>query len=95
MKFALPQDTRKKYIGRGLSGDIYGEEGNISRLIIGARELKNINASIADAKIRSKQYNADAILGCGLLRKFNLIFDYQEKRLFAKPNSYFYESQKK
>ena len=95
MKFALPQDTRKKYIGRGLSGDIYGEEGNISRLIIGAREVKNINASIADAKVRSKQDNADAILGCGLLRKFNLIFDYQEKRLFAKPNSYFYESQKK
>jgi hypothetical protein len=89
MKFSLPGDTREIYIGKGLSGDIYGKTGTISKLIIGPYELNNIQASFADAKIRSKQNNADAILGNGSLRRFNIIFDYLNKKLYLKSNSHF------
>jgi len=89
MKFTIPKETKEIFIGRGLSGDIYGKSGIISKLIIGPYELHNLNASFADAKVRSKQDKADAIIGNALLRKFNLIFDYSNRRLYLKQNSNF------
>jgi hypothetical protein len=91
MKFKLPEETTEVHIGRGLSGDIYGTKGRISKLILGPHELHNVMASIAAAEIRSKQDNADAILGNGSLRRFNLIFDYANEKLYLKPNSHFNE----
>ena len=41
------------------------------------------------AEIRSKQDNADAILGNVSLKRFNLILDYQNNKLYLKPNSHF------
>jgi len=89
MKFQLPKETVDAYIGRGLNGDIYGKAGNISKLIIGPYELNDVKASFASAEVRSKQDNADAILGNGSLRRFNLIFDYANKKLYLKPNAHF------
>lgn len=89
MKFNLPHDLEDKYLGRGLSGDIYGKSGKISKLIIGHYELNNLEAAVTPAKIRSKQPNADAIIGSGSLRRFNLIFDYANQKLYIKPNKYF------
>jgi hypothetical protein len=91
MKFNIPAETENEHIGRGLSGDIFGKKGNIAKLIIGPYELNNVHASFASAKVRSKQENADAILGNGSLKKFNLIFDYFDKKLYIKPNTHFYE----
>lgn len=73
-------------MGKGLSGEIYGRRGKISQLIIGNHSLKNIDAAFTDAKIRSKQNNADGIIGNGSLKYFNLIFDYKNKYLYLKPN---------
>jgi hypothetical protein len=89
MKFRVPQETEEVHLGRGLSGDIYGKKGKIAKLIIGSYELNNVEAAIADAAVRSKQDDADAILGCGSLMRFNLIFDYSNKKLYLKPNSHF------
>jgi len=86
MKFSLPKETEDYYIGRGLSGDIYGKKGVISKVIIDQFEIESVQASITSADVRSKQDNADAIFGVGLLRKFNLIFDYAGKMLYIKPN---------
>ncbi len=91
MKFSLPKDTKETHLGRGLSGDIYGKEGKISKLKIGSYELSDITAEIAPAEVRSKQFDADAILGNDALRRFNLIFDYSNKLLYIKPNKYFEE----
>ncbi len=89
MKFGLPGDTTEVHLGRGLSGDIHGKTGTISKLIVGPYELRDVEAAFADAGVRSKQRDADAILGCGALRRFNLIFDYAGKKLYLKPNSHF------
>jgi hypothetical protein len=91
MKFSLPEVTHEAYLGTGLSGDIFGKKGRIAKLIIGPYELKNVTAVFPPAKTRSKQKNADAILGNNLLRRFNLIFDYANKKLYIKPNSFFDE----
>ena len=90
MKFSLPKNMEKAYLGRGLSGDIYGKTGNISKLILGQYELSHVKAAVASAEIRSKQKNADGIIGNNSLRRFNLIFDYKNKKLYLKPNSFYH-----
>ncbi len=91
MKFSLPEETVNAHLGTGLSGEIYGKTGKISKLILGPYELHNVAAAFAPAEIRSKQDNADAILGNDSLRRFNLIFDYANRKLYIKPNSFFNE----
>jgi len=91
MKFSLPEETVNAHLGTGLSGDIYGKTGKISKLILGPYELHNVAAAFAPAKTRSKQDNADAILGNDSLRRFNLIFNYAGSKLYIKPNSFFNE----
>jgi hypothetical protein len=89
MKFSLPKETTEILLGRGLSGDIYGKEGKISKLKIGSFDLNEVKAKIAAAQVRSKQVDADAVIGNDALRRFNLIFDYSNKLLYIKPNKYF------
>jgi hypothetical protein len=91
MKFTLPDKTVDYYLGRGLSGDINGKKGRIAKVIIGPYELKEVVAAFAPAEVRSKQTGADGVISNNLLRRFNLVFDYQQKKLFIKPNSHFME----
>ncbi len=86
MKFRLPEKTEPAYLGRGLSGDIYGKKGKISRLIIGSFVFDDITAAISPAEIRSRQDDADAILGNGALRRFHILFDYSREMLHLKKN---------
>lgn len=88
-KFSLPEVTEEYYLGRGLSGDIYGKRGKIAKVVIGPYELKNISAAFAPAEVRSKQRGTDAVVANNLLRRFNLIFDYANKKFYIKPNSHF------
>ncbi len=90
-KFTLPKETKDYYLGRGLSGDINGKRGKIAKVIIGNFELSNVEAAFAPAEVRSKQKVADGVIANNLLRRFNLIFDYGNKKLYLKPNNSFYE----
>lgn len=89
MKISILEGSEQKIIGTGLSGDIYGKTGRISKLIIDTFELNNVNVTIAPASARSKQKNADAVLGCGALNRFNIIFDFKNKYLYLRPNKSF------
>ena len=91
MKFRLPASTKEFVLGRGLQGDIHGKQGVIAALALGPHVLRNVLASFAAAEIRSKQDNADAVIGSGALKRFNLIFDYAGKMLYIKPNSHFHD----
>jgi len=92
MKYKLPEVTKEAYLGTGLSGDIYGHRGVVSEVRIGPFTLTDVSAAIAPAHIRSKQPGADAIIGNDLLRRFNIIFDYQKRQLYIKPNQFFGKS---
>jgi hypothetical protein len=90
-KFKMPAKTEDYYLGRGLSGDINGKRGKISKVIIGPYELTEVRAAFAPAEVRSRQKGADGVISNNLLRRFNLIFDYEGRHLFVKPNSFFNE----
>lgn len=90
-KFKIPAKTDDYYLGRGLSGDINGKRGKISRVIIGPYGLTDVMAAFAPAEVRSKQRGAEGVISNNLLRRFNLIFDYSNKKIYLKPNSFFNE----
>ncbi len=90
-KFTLPAATKERYLGRGLSGDIYGQEGTISRMRLGSHELTKVVVAIAPAAVRSRQQGADAVVGNNALRRFNVIFDYANRKLHIRPNLHFAE----
>jgi hypothetical protein len=85
--FTLPDELKDGYIGRGLSGDIHGKEGRVSRVILGPFDLRDVVVTIVPAKVRSQQDGADAIIGNDLLRRFNIIFDYTHHKVHLKTNS--------
>jgi len=91
MKFALPENLEDSYLGRGLSGDIHGYKGRIHSLRLGSFVLEGVAAAFAPADVRSKQKGADGIIGNAVLRRFNVIFDYKNERLYLKPNEFFSE----
>ena len=91
MLYELPPDLEEVYLGRGLSGDVNGYRGRISFLRLGPFRLENVVAAFADAKVRSKQPGADGVLANNVLRRFNIIFDYANERLYLKPNGHFDE----
>ncbi len=91
-RFRVPVATTENFLGRGLSGDIYGRQGRIARLRIGSHELSNVLVAIAPAAVRSSQdTSADAIVANNLLRRFNVIFDYAHAKLHIRPNTHFHE----
>lgn len=90
-RFQLPADMKSYYLGRGLSGDIFGHEATIARMRIGSHQLADVRVAVAPAGVRSRQDNADAIIGNDALRRFNVIFDYAHNKLHVRPNSHFSE----
>jgi hypothetical protein len=89
MKFRLPEKFEADYEGYGLSGDIKGKTARISYFKIGKYEFKNVTATFFEGNSRSKDKTADGVISNDALRRFNLIFDYQNKKLLLKPNKSF------
>ena len=88
MAFELPDSLEEYYLGRGLSGDIVGHKGKISSLQVGPYTLHDVTTAFAPAHVRSRQPGADGVLSNNALRRFNVIFDYKNERLYLKPNGH-------
>jgi hypothetical protein len=87
MKVELPEGTEEVYLGRGLSGDIHGKRGKVAWAQIGPHRVADLTMAAAPAEVRSKQPGADAVVGNGLLHRFNCVFDYGAGRLYLRPRS--------
>jgi hypothetical protein len=90
---SLPQKTIPANLGIGLNGQIEGCVGRINKIEIGKFRLTNVIASFPDnTKQRiTMSVKRDGNLGMGILKKFDVIFDYPENTLFLKPNDTFKE----
>lgn len=91
-KFPIPENLEQSYLGTGLSGDIHGGVGRVAALAIGEYTLRDVTATFPAAGVRSRQENADAVIGNQLLRRFNLVFDYADSVLWIRPNQAFAEA---
>jgi len=88
-KYTLPENLDSGYLATGLSGDIHGYRGWSRHLWLGEFMLSDIATVFAPEKVRSKQEGADGILGNDCIRRFNVVFDYTNRKLHLKPSKYF------
>jgi hypothetical protein len=88
-KFPIPENMSRAYLGTGLSGDVYGGTGQITSFTIGPHTVFDVPAVFPMAATRSKQEGADAVIGNRLLRRFDLVFDYDGGTLWLRPNDAF------
>ncbi|MBA5629504.1 aspartyl protease family protein [Moheibacter lacus] len=92
-KVQIPNNHIEDYLGYGLNGEIHGKKTRISNLKLGAYELKNLTTSFPDSISVSNviRNNRNGTVGSEVLRRFNTIYDYQEKKLWIKKNRFFKE----
>jgi hypothetical protein len=88
----IPPKWVQGTIGEGLNGIITGKYSHIPQICFGDFCLKNAIVSFPDsATINSIVSNSkrDGTVGSQLLSRFNLFFDYKQKKFYFKPNSNF------
>jgi len=84
-----PKNHIETFIGRGLSGDLYGVKGRIDGIWVGPLILPQPivafpNSEIIDQLISSNDRNGT--LGAEILRRFHVTLDYRNSRLTLSPN---------
>jgi hypothetical protein len=84
-KFKVPEGVEPAYLGRGLSGDVYGSKGQAALVELDTYRLKDLAVAFAPDSARSKQPGADAVVGGSLLARFNTVYDYAGGRMYIKP----------
>ncbi len=95
---ALGITTKRKYfedfLGHGLSGSVYGKRSIIKELRLKSFVLKEANVAFPDSSSISfarKFKGRNGSLAGNILKRFNVIFDYQNAIITLKKNSHFKE----
>lgn len=91
---SLQGKSFRDFLGRGLSGSVYGKRSKIDELHINGFVLKNVNVAFPDEEsityVRQFQERNGSFSGA-LLKRFNLILDYPNSKITLKKNKYFSE----
>jgi len=91
-KISVPNKYFDDFLGSGLSGRVYGKRSKLDKFSIADFELKKINVafpdstSIAHAK---KIKDRNGSLSGEILKRFNIILDYQKAKITLIKNSNF------
>jgi hypothetical protein len=94
-RFTLPDNSLYTYIGIGLNGEIYGNICRQDTLKIGQYELVEPLVTFPDESAiagKIKLTNRNGSLGAETLKRFRVVFDYDEGEMILKPNSYYKQS---
>lgn len=91
-RIEIPEKYYEDFLGKGLSGDIYGKRTKIHHLKIADFVLNDAKAAFPDMET----FNAVAdfgsrngSLGGEVLKRFNMVFDYPNQKLTLKKNGNF------
>lgn len=91
-KITVPDKFFEDYLGRGLSGSIYGKRSKIKKVRIGDFILENILVSYPDSTsiitVHKSKYR-NGTLGAEILKRFHVIFDYQNSKITLKKNLFY------
>jgi len=84
-------NQKLKTISESELKDSYGnilktKEVKLEKISINDISLINQNVGIFEGEISNQSMS---IIGCGILKKFNILIDYQEQNLYLKKNKYF------
>lgn len=89
----VPEKHLFGYLGRGLSGDIYGHMGRIPELKIDKYKLNGIIASFPEHNEMIEQLtdkaNSNGNVGGAILKRFKVVFDYANGMMYIRKNRLF------
>jgi hypothetical protein len=82
------------FLGHGLNGSVYGKRSRLEGLYLKSFHIKNSNVSYPDWKsvfLAQKIKDRNGSLAGNILKRFNIILDYQRNLITLKKNKYFKE----
>ncbi|WP_409417142.1 aspartyl protease family protein [Flavobacterium sp. PS2] len=88
-RIKVPKKNFEDYLGKGFSGDIEGRRARVSSFSIGDFTFKNPIIAFPDSSsIRNVRMVPDRIgsVGGEILKRFTLVFDYADKKIYLKKN---------
>lgn len=91
-KISPPKKFFDDFLGVGLSGAVYGKRAFVEALVIGKFELKKPTVAYPDTESISfaRQFvERNGSIGGAVLKRFNVIFDYKNKKVTFKRGSTF------
>lgn len=86
--FELPEERIRGNLGVGLTGPIDGYIGRITSLQLGKYTLNNVIAAFPDyedAASRVFSINRNGNMGLEIIKRFNVVFDYNRAAMYIKP----------
>jgi hypothetical protein len=86
----VPEKAIETSLGYGVQGEIKGHMGRVRGVEIGGYRLRDVLAGF-QAPRDDGRTDDDAYIGFGLLSRFNVVFDYPNRRMFIEPNRRFGE----
>jgi hypothetical protein len=88
----LPTNSFDDFLGKGLSGPIYGKRSVLESIRLKDFQLNRVNVSFPDSssipKARINTFRNGSLLG-DVLHRFNWVFDYRSKTVAFKKNKFF------
>lgn len=96
LKFNYPRSGFNDYLGYTLTGEIYGRRSKLDQLSISGFKMERPTVSFPDYKksLGMRQNNnvvnkSNGSIGGEILRRFDVIFDFENQLISLKPNSNF------
>jgi hypothetical protein len=89
---SVPNKYFKDFLGRGLSGSVYGKRSKLNKFSIVGFELKKINVAFPDSSsivYAKKIKDRNGSLSGEILKRFNIILDYPNNKITLRKNSNF------
>ncbi len=91
-KIQVPEKNFEDYLGKGFSGDVIGKRAQIDQFSMSGFDFKNPVVAFPDTtSVRNvKMVNERAgSVGSEILKRFIVVFDYANQKLYLKKNSHF------
>ncbi|NNE02071.1 MAG: PDZ domain-containing protein, partial [Eudoraea sp.] len=88
----IPEENYADYLGKGLNGNIFGKRTKVHSLKIGNFVMNDAKAAFPDMFTFSSVKNLgdrNGSVGGEVLRRFNIVFNYPEKKITLRKNSFF------
>lgn len=86
----VPNQNFEDFLGRGFSGEIYGKRARVNKLTINKFDFENPLTSFPDSLSITYSrlvQDREGSIGGEILKRFNVIYDYQNQKIHLKKNS--------
>ncbi|MET6991927.1 aspartyl protease family protein [Sediminicola arcticus] len=88
----IPEKHYEDYLGKGLSGNIFGKRTMVEGFRLGSYSLKGPKTAFPDMESFNSIKNLgerNGSIGGEILKRFNIVFNYTKNEIFIKRNSNF------